>query len=258
MFVPAIDSDGPPMEMDPADLAMLPPPCMPTPGKDMLAAAAHQALGSELWNLNMMDCTDYNGEWFTGVEIMIPALSASHCHLVASEDPEAIEMAQQENQAKAFKSLTKALEDLAPNMVVQQADHRAQVCVEFCAADRNKLCQEFSHFCSCPRGDRCRWAHALIETFMINFILAPLSWGTDLSAEKEAETHSCTDETKQSRWQPQRPPMPPPEDTQIQKTVPPMKPLQPDHRPKNPKLASKKKWSDMGEDSDDDAPFVFN
>jgi hypothetical protein len=253
MFVPGIDSESPLLELDSTDLGMLPPPCMPTPGKDCLAAAAHQALGTELWNLNMIDCTDYNGEWLTGVEIMIPALSASNCHLAESDDAEAIEAAQQENQAKAVKSLTKALKDLAPNMAVQQADRGAQLCVEFCAADRDKLCREFSHFCSCPRGDTCRWAHALIETFMINVVLAPLSWGT----EKEAETHPCTEEAKQARWQPQRPPMPPPEDTQMQKSVEPMKTLQPDHRPKNPKLVSKKKWSDMGEDSDEDTPLVF-
>lgn len=254
-FVPTLESGCPLLDLNAEDLMdlMAPPPFMPTPGKDCLAGVINNALGSEVWNLNMMDATGYNGEWFTGVEITIPALCAA--------DDEA----QQKNQSQVVQTLTKALEELAPNMVVQPADHRAQLCVEFCAADRNKLCMEFSQYCSCPRGDKCRWAHAMIETFMINLIVAPLAWGT-VTKDVKSVSAPCPKEPKAARWQPQRPP----KAVETQKSPPsgpdssseedvvqiqPMKPLLP---PRRPRVSSRKSWADINEDSDDDSvPLSF-
>jgi len=306
MFVPTGALDSLPDLPDDVDPATLPPPCMPSPGKEALVPIIQKALGSELWNLNMMDCTDYSGEWITPVEITIPALSASMCHLVASQDSEAIAAAEQANKSQATKSMTEALEDLQPDMVLLPDDQRAPICAEYCPADRRKLCQEFSHFGSCPRGGTCRWAHAMIETFMIHFIVAPLEWGCSTETEgqpaADCEAKPAADAPESAgRWQPKRPPMPPREETlaglpladvpantqlpslddgltmescparlTMQKApafgmkeagadkIETIKPLTPDMRPKNPRLVSKKKWSDIQEDDIDDDCLSFS
>lgn len=266
----------------PSEMPMLPPPptCLPTPGKDCLAGAIQGTLGAELWHLNMMDCASYNGDWCTAVEITIPELSASMLHLIGSQDAEAIAVAQQANQAKVVQALTETLNSLKPNMVIQPADHRASLCVEYCAADRSMLCREFSHFCSCPRGGTCRWAHAMIETFMINFILAPLAqWvpvpeAMEPQMTKSKPTPSIRERCETERWQPSRPPLPPREEDlsdaavekprtahddacsalcprRVEDEIQPIR-LAPDTRPKNPRLVSRRAWADIQEESDDE------
>jgi hypothetical protein len=289
VFVPTVAVESEPMlfDLNVADPFMMPPPpCMPTPGKDCLAGVIQSTLGAELWNLNMMDCTSWAGDsWYTAVEVTIPALNASNCHLMTSQDTEAVEAAQQANQAKAVESITQALNDMKPNMVVQPADHRAQICVEFCAAEREGLCREFAYCGSCPRGHTCRWPHALLENFMINFILAPLSWGP-MQATTCEPTPAVTTPSSESRWQPSRPPAAPtPEKTLARKPVetqssslkdiskeirkdsddvpspcksPMSKPLAADTRPKNPRLAGKQRWSDVDVDDDDDSLPIFS
>lgn len=237
--------------------------------------AIQKALGAEVWNLNMMDFTSYDGEWCTAVEVTIPALPASMLHLLGSEDTEAISAAQTKNQAQAAESLGNILQNLKPNVEILPGDHRAHICAEFCAANKDRLCREFSHFGSCPRGGTCRWAHAMVETFMINFIVAPMAeWAA--SAEFAATT---SDGAKSGeRWQPSRPPMSPVADTAPSCTgdrwqptrapatpaentspksddipkMPAIKSLPPDTRPKNPRFAGRKKWSDIQEESDDE------
>lgn len=151
-------------------------------------------------------------------------------------------------------------------MELLPADEGAHICVEFCAADRTTLCHEFSHYGSCPRGATCRWAHAMIEVFMINIVLAPLA----LLGEREV-LPAASESNTTGRWQPSRPPMMPsqeslptvPAETQCSALadsdvkadvvkVETIKPLSPDMRPKNPRLTSQKKWSDIQEESDDD------
>lgn len=95
MFVPSGffvgDADGAEFCQtgDAADPSMmLPPPFMPSPGKDAMADVIQNALGSEVWDLNMMDMTSYTGDWHTAVAVTIPALNASMCHLMASQDAE--------------------------------------------------------------------------------------------------------------------------------------------------------------------------
>lgn len=83
-------------------------------------------LGTQVWDLNMMDFTSYEGQWCTAVEITIPEFSASNCHLVASQDVEAIAAAQNENKSQVKQSLTQALQGLKPNVVIDRADHRAE------------------------------------------------------------------------------------------------------------------------------------
>jgi len=208
-------------------------------------------LGSELWNLGMMDCPSYNGEWYTAVEITIPTT-------ICGSD-EAVKAAQKATQADVVQRLTQALEAVKPNIVLQPADHRAEICIEFCPADRNHLCRDFPHFGMCSRGCTCRWAHAMIETFMINFILAPLD-GTEV-AQPEPITPKTT-----VRWQPGRAPMPTPqeialtpckyskaEDSRISE---PIKLLAVGRRPKNPRPVAKKSWADISDESDDDADLL--
>lgn len=157
-----------------------------------------------------------------------------------------------------------------PDMVLQPSEQPGQICVEFCAADKTKLCHEYSHFGSCPRGATCRWAHAMIETFVIQFILAPLGpWecSPDGQATQAPETMPASEPKATGRWQPSRPPMTPPveeasagqSDMSAEEGSSPkavkmeaMKKLAPDTRPKNPRLASRKSWADM-DFSDDDA-----
>jgi len=276
-FVPTgIEMDlSVPDVVDPAMMAPPCPPCMPTPGKDYLMGVIQSTLGTQVWDLNMMDFTSYEGQWCTAVEITIPEFSASNCHLVASQDVEAIAAAQNENKSQVKQSLTQALQGLKPNVVIDRADHRAEICMDYCAANRNKLCQDFTYWCGCPRvesGGKCRWAHAMIETFMINFVLAPLAqWGcgTEAQAESSLQTPPACETKPTERWQPKRPPMPPkgvslvniPRDTQCQSpksaestpvsSFEPIKSLSPDMRPKNPRLVSTRRWSDVLDDSDD-------
>jgi len=267
MFVPGV-TDLPGEGADPTQMPpfMMPPPCIPTPGKDLLFETIRKTLGNEVWNLNMMDYTDqYTGEWSTAVEVTIPALNASKCHLVAGQDEQAIAAAQQESQDQAMQSLTKALAN-KPGMVIQTSDHRAQISAEYCAADKTKLCREFSHFGSCPRCDTCRWAHAMVETFLINFILEPLCpWDQfEMPAGDNQQLKmpivSSIEGEKVERWEPRRPPMPPSEeaakDTEVINAVKiePMKKVKvvPETRPKDPRFASRARWSDISEDSDSD------
>jgi hypothetical protein len=196
----------------PVDMPMM-PPCVPSPGKDCLAGVVHGALGAELWNLNMMDYISYNGDWCTAVEITIPELGASMCHLFGSQDVEAVNAARDAHQAQVLRSLTQSLKSLEPNMELQPPpDHSGALCVEYCAADRSKLCREFSRFGECPRGGTCRWAHAMVETFVIHFILAPLvgPWDPTMVTEDPkvvpGESNLVTP-VKTERWQPNRPPM---------------------------------------------------
>jgi hypothetical protein len=254
-------------ELGPVDMAMMMPPCMPTPGKDCLAALIHSTLGGEVWNLNMMDgMMPYSQQWYTAVEIVIPELDPSMCHLATSGDANAVDLARQSHQSKAISSLKQALQGMS-GAILQPAEDGAQICVEFCAGNRDKLCREFSHFGCCPRGATCRWEHALIELFMINIVLAPLGqWAED------RHQHGAPASKPTSRWQPRRPPMPPAQETSasshsdtsshsetdLSDTTPSskgaseMKPLLPDVRPKNPRLTSRKKWSDIQDESDDD------
>lgn len=245
-------------ELSVADLTTMLPACTPTPGKDCLAGIIHSTLGGEVLNLNMMDGISYDGQWYTAVEITIPELSATTMtESVTSGDAEAITADQQKN----FHSLVQALRDFKPAMVLQPPANGAQICVEFCAAvDPAKLCREFSRCGSCPRGATCRWEHAMMELFMINFVLA--SWGP-----WESTTESSQGQAKAGRWMPSRPPMPPPETSDGTPTADSfgkharvddackseaIKALAPDARPKNPRLVSKKRWSDIQDESDDD------
>jgi hypothetical protein len=285
VFVPTLemDSDIATFAAECIDPSLMPPPCMPTPGKDIIVDVLHAALGSELWNLNMMDFTDYGGDWYTGVEVTIPALPASMVHLVTSSDVAACEAAMQQNEKKALDSVTQGLQSLEHNMVIMPADDRAHIRVEYCAADRTKLCREFSHFASCPRGSTCRWNHAIVETFLIHLVVAPLTqWCFGDACEKDSNVAPAAikaegEASAEGRWIPQRPPMPPAqmavhsprrttadEEFFTPKNEAPtgspkhdaMTSLTPDSRPKNPRLVSKKKWSDIQEESDDD-PFAL-
>lgn len=246
-FVPSDD-------LGPADMPMM-PACLPTPGKDCLAGIIQNTLGGEVWNLNMMDGMSYTGEWYTAVEITIPELSASMCYLGASGDAHAVAAAQESQKAQAIQSLTQGLQ--VPGMTIQPFEQGVQLCAEFCMAPRDQLCREFSHFGGCPRGATCRWQHAVIEVFMINFVLAPLGqWGESIEA--------CSGE----RWQPSRPPMPPRQERSSvdesnneaesvdAKATPSkldnIKPLAPETRPRNLSLTSPKRWCDIEDDSDDD------
>lgn len=184
----------------------------PTPGKETLRGVIESTLGSELWDLAMVDCQGFTGEWYTGVAITIPALSASMCHLATSQDAEAIANAQQATQSKATQSLLRALQSMSPNMVINPSDDASRLSVEFCGADRDKLCWEFSHFGQCPRYATCRWAHAMVETFMISIILQPLmdgmQWGMQCV---QPPVSQATPSPAAGRWQPQRAPAPPKE-----------------------------------------------
>lgn len=260
--------------LDAAELSMEMPPCMPTPGKDCLASVIQHSLGFEVWNLNMVDAVmPYSGEWYTAVEIVIPDLSGSMCRLTGRGDAEAIKTAQESCQSNAIQLIGKALADI-PGMVLQPTEHGAQICVEYCEANRSKLCREYSHCASCPRGPTCRWEHALLELFMINIVLAPTGqWGFE-AAEAKYQSKDSPEHKKTGRWQPHRAPMSPPieaagETSRWVPSRPPMPPsesrneapaanvetigpLPVDSRPKNPRLVSRKSWADLQDDSDDD------
>lgn len=257
---------------------MFPPPapCMPTLGKDCLAGVIHHTLGAELWNLNMFDVAMYTGEWSTVIEITIPALSASSCHMVASHNAAEIDAATQKNHTGAVKALRKSIQNLGANWVIQDGNQSAHLCVEFCAADRTRLCRDFSLYGCCHRGDACRWQHAMLETFMINFIMAPLMGHQDYvgatpsrPSQQTVTKHEEAAPATSGRWVPTRPPRPPVEETTTslapsspKRETPaepvkagwrPLKELPKDTRPKNPKLVSQRRWSDFVDESDEDS-----
>jgi hypothetical protein len=188
-------------------------------------------------NVSIVDYTSFSGEWCTAVDVVV----------VDSSDA-----AKQTNPSEAaVSSLTQALKDLAPYVILNPDEHRAQLCAEFCTEPRDRLCREFSHFGSCPRGATCRWAHAMVETFMINIFVAPTV--QDEGTIEVPSTATC------ERWQPKRPPMPAVEEAARSRVkevdgpkAAPMTTLAPDVRAKNPKLVSKKKWSDINDESDDE------
>lgn len=264
-------------ELGADDIAAMLPPCMPTPGKDSLTGIIQSTLGGEVWNLNMMDGVSYSGDWFTAVEITIPELSASMCHLVTSGDAEAITAARESSKAQAIQALTQALQKVKPGMVLQPTEEGVQICVEYCAADRTKLCRDFSHFGSCPRSATCRWKHAMIELFMINFVVAPLSeWGSNIEA---VGTPAVGKQSKTcGRWQPTRLPKAPsqetkpvysPDDSSNNTTdtgdagqLETIKPLLPNTRARNSGLklrlvSPKKLWCDIEDEDDDVACNLF-
>lgn len=199
------------------DAAMAPLPIMmpggPTPGKESLRGVIEGTLGSEVWDLSMVDCQGFTGEWYTAVAITIPALSASMVHLATSTDVELLATAQLATQTQAVQSLMHSLEGMSPQMKLSPTEDASRLSVEYCGADRDKLCWEFSHFGQCPRHATCRWQHAMVETFLITIMLqpildAPWGWGQPTPPPvsqkgKEAESSKPT-----GRWQPQRPPAP--------------------------------------------------
>lgn len=145
-------------------------------GKDCLRDIIQSSLGNELWNLAMADCQAVNGDLFTSVEITIPALTASMCHLATSNDIEVVAAAQQATQSMAMQSVIQSLQNMGPKMILLPSeDTSSQISVQYCAIDKDMLCWEYSHRGQCPRGSTCRWGHALIETFMISFLLQPLT-----------------------------------------------------------------------------------
>jgi len=148
-------------------------------GKDCLQSVIQTTLGSELWDLSMVDYQSLDGtEWYTNVDVVIPALNASMCHLVTSQDFEAISAAQQASQSMAMQCVCDALQNLGPKVTAVPSGDAPVLSVQYCEADKDYLCWEFSHHGHCPRGSTCHWPHAFIETFLINFILQPLtSWG---------------------------------------------------------------------------------
>jgi len=162
-------------------------------GKDCLKDVIFGTLGGEVWNLAMGDCQSSTGEFYTAVEITIPALSASLCHLATSDDPEEIAAGQQATQSMALQSLLESLQNLSPKMTVMPSEDGSQLSVEYCGADRDMLCWEFAHTCHCPRGSTCRWAHAIVETFLISFMLQPLmQWsGPEETTQQQSEAEGA-------------------------------------------------------------------
>jgi len=267
--------------VDPNMMAMpcMGPAWMPSPAKDYLAAVITNTLGMELWDMNMMDFTGYNGEWCTAVEITVPELNASMCHLAASQDAEAIAAAKAANGTQVVQSLTQALKACGSDVVLDCADHRAQICVDVCPANGRTPCREFSHSGTCPRGGSCHYAHAMFESFMINLILAPLAgfgYGTETQAPQGAKPEvpspvankpSSYEQERaakmaESRWQPKRAPKPVQENI-VEKvpeldspkadviTFKPTMSLSPESRRKTSSL-SRQKWSDILDDSDEE------
>lgn len=285
MFVPTDQtfSDASFAVPDPAMMAMpcMQAPWMPSPGKDYLASVITTTLGMELWDLNFMDFTGYNGEWCTAVEITVPELTASMCHLAVSQDAEAVAAAKTANSAQVVQSLTQAFKDCGSDMVLDLADHRAQICVDVCPANGRTPCREFSHTGACPRGGSCHFAHAMFESFMINLIMAPLAqFGFELgtgtqaantSGSKVPEPKSPANKPSsyESRWQPKRAPKPvtevvlekeqavesPKKEVVVDLTFEPIKSNSAPEisRRKSSSLRERKqKWSDILDDSDED------
>lgn len=254
--------------VDPSMMAMpcMAPAWMPTPGKDYLAGVIQNTLGMELWDLNMMDFTGYNGEWCTAVEITVPELNASMCHLAVSQDAEALAVAKTANGAQVVQSLTQAFKACGSDMVVDDHDHRAQICVDVCPANGRKPCREFSHTGTCPRGGACHFAHAMFENFMINLILAPLAQfesGMDGQAPSGAKAAEPTNKPSsyESRWQPKRAPKPVKEQVVVEapivespKKASAFEPIVSQEGIARRKSSSTRtqKWSDILDDSDEE------
>lgn len=192
--------------MPPAPIMM---PGGPTPGKDALSGIIESTLGSEVWDLSMVDCIGAAGEWYTAVAITIPALTASMVHLATSQDTELVAAAQQATQSLAVQSLIHSLQNMSPHMVITPSEDTSRLSVEYCGADRDRLCWEFSHLGQCPRGASCRWQHAMVETFLISIMLQPLmNWGLGQPEAPPQESKEAQ-ATVLTRWQPQRAPQPP-------------------------------------------------
>jgi hypothetical protein len=144
-------------------------------GKNCLKDSIQSALGSELWDLSMVDLQAFDGHWYTNVDVVVPALNASMCHLVTSGDMEAVAAAQAASQSMAMQRVGNSLQNLSPKVTVTPCEDSPQLSVQYCGADQDKLCWEFAQHGHCPRGSTCKWAHAIIETFVINFLLQPLT-----------------------------------------------------------------------------------
>lgn len=135
-------------------------------GKDCLQNVIQSTLGSQLWDLSMVDCQSFTGEWYTAVEITIPAPMQSH----------------------ALQSLIQSLQSSSPNMTIMPSEDSSHLSVQYCAADKEQLCWEFTHKGRCPRRSTCRWAHAVLETFMISFVLQPvMQWVCDTAMPLQTE-----------------------------------------------------------------------
>jgi len=195
-----------PQGLDPTMPAATMPP-VPSEGKECLMNAIQTTLGPELWDLLMVDCQSYTGEMYTTVDIIIPALSASHCHLVASKDTEAVAAAQQAQHVQAVQSLLQSFATLSPKVQVTPPppEGQSQLAVTYCGADRDQLCWDYSHYGCCARQNKCQWAHAFVETFFINLILQPLNqWFENVPAGPSPTVENMQ---KQDRWVPMRPPL---------------------------------------------------
>lgn len=193
-----------PQGIDPTMPAVTMPP-VPSEGKDCLMAVIQSTLGAELWDLMMVDCQSFTGEMYTTVDIIIPAMSAAHCHLVASQDTEAVAAAQQAHRIQAVQSLLQSFAALSPKVMVTPPppEGQSQLAVTYCGADRDQLCWDYSHHGVCTRMHKCQWAHAFVETFFINLILQPLNqWFVPAGPSPMVEN-----EQKQDRWVPMRPPV---------------------------------------------------
>lgn len=244
-------------------------------GKGDIMDVIQRTFGTQLWDLSMVDCQSFSGDWYTSVGITIPA----SCHVATSQDAGAIAASQQATQSLALQSLTESLQDLSPKVIVSPSEDPAYLSVSYCGADRDMLCWEFSHHGHCPRGSTCRWAHAMIETFLINFMLAPLMpMQTEASVEqKNSSTVTSlplTNMFEQSDAQkvgtslvdiPDDTPWPdyiqghgfsiPNADKEERVKTEAKEASKPILRSK---IRSGRSWADIQEDSDDDEPFLPN
>lgn len=144
-------------------------------GKDVIKDAIQATLGSELWDLSLVDCDCGNGAWYTHVDVVVPALNAGLCHLATSNDVDEIAAAHLTTQSMALQSICDALQNISPKVSIERFEENpSQISVQYCAADKDMLCWEFSHHGRCPRRSTCKWSHAILETFLINIVLQPL------------------------------------------------------------------------------------
>jgi len=255
-----------PQGIDPTMPALTMPP-VPSEGKDCLMGVIQSTFGRELWDVLMVDCQSFTGEMYTTVDIIIPAMSASHCHLVTSEDTEAV-----------AESLLQSLAALSPKVIVTPPppEGQSQLTVTYCGADRDQLCWDYSHYGACTRMHKCQWAHAFVETFLINLTLQPLNqWSENVPV---APSSTVESEQKQGRWMPMRPPKPAdngntalpvtnmnepsppdqqaigvvedPEEKPVRKKLPMAEPTE-EKIPSRRRLLSRKNWADIEEDDDD-------
>jgi len=266
-----------PQSIGPTMPAVTMPP-VPSEGKDWLMGVIQSVLGSELLDVLMVDCQSFAGDVYTTVDIIIPAMSASHFHLVASQDTEAVAAAQQAHRVQAVQSLLQSFAALSPKVIVTPPppEGQSQLTVTHCGADRDHLCWDYSHYGTCTRMHKCQWAHAFVETFLINLILQPLDqWFEDVPV---APSSTVESEQKQGRWMPMRPPRsadngntalpvtnmnepsPPdqqaigvvedPEEKPVRKKLPMAEPTQ-EKIPSRRRLLSRQNWADIEEDDDD-------